>query len=118
MVWRNDPQSLEFRAGQQRFLGRISLCHRCRTVEDCAIVFEAIRGADGMDQTVLNAPFNYQSNRDIRKLRIGYLKSAFEEDSTNQQTTQATLDQLQELGWSLIPIELPDLPIYSMSIIL
>ena len=90
----------------------------CRTVEDCAIVFEAIRGADGMDQTVLNAPFNYQSNRDIRKLRIGYLKSAFEEDSTNQQTNQATLDQLQELGWSLIPIELPDLPIYSMSIIL
>ena len=31
----------------------------CRTVEDCAIVFNAIRGADGIDQTLIDAPFNY-----------------------------------------------------------
>ena len=33
----------------------------CRTVEDCAIVFEAIRGADGIDRTLIEAPFNYES---------------------------------------------------------
>src|SRR5205085_10172319 len=31
----------------------------CRTVEDCAIVFNAIYGADGVDQTVYDVPFNY-----------------------------------------------------------
>jgi Asp-tRNA(Asn)/Glu-tRNA(Gln) amidotransferase A subunit family amidase len=44
----------------------------CRNVEDCAIVFEAIRGADGIDQAVINAPFNYDPNVDLKQLRVGY----------------------------------------------
>jgi Asp-tRNA(Asn)/Glu-tRNA(Gln) amidotransferase A subunit family amidase len=47
----------------------------CRNVEDCAIVFEAIRGADGIDQAVINAPFNYAPNLDLTKLRVGYRSS-------------------------------------------
>jgi Asp-tRNA(Asn)/Glu-tRNA(Gln) amidotransferase A subunit family amidase len=90
----------------------------CRTVEDCAIVFDAIRGSDGIDQTVMDVPFNYQSQLDIKKLRIGFLKSAFAEDTVNQTTNQETLLKLQTLGISLIPVELPDLPVSSMSIIL
>ena len=48
----------------------------CRNVEDCAIVLEAIRGSDGLDHAVINAPFNYASNLDLKKLRVGY-RSAF-----------------------------------------
>ena len=90
----------------------------CRTVEDCAIVFNAIRGSDGVDQTVVDLPFNYQSKIDFTKLRVGYLKSEFEKDSTNAETNEATLDKLKSMGINLIPIELPDLPIYSMGFIL
>ncbi len=90
----------------------------CRTVEDCAIVFDAIRGSDGIDQTVNDVPFNYQPNIDVKKLRIGFLQKAFEEDTVNYTTNQLTLNTLRESGWSLIPIDLPELPVYSMSIIL
>jgi Asp-tRNA(Asn)/Glu-tRNA(Gln) amidotransferase A subunit family amidase len=90
----------------------------CRTVEDCAIVFDAIRGSDGIDQTVVDLPFNYKSKIDFTKLRVGYLKSEFEKDTTNAETNEATLDKLKSMGINLIPIELPDLPIYSMGFIL
>src|SRR5215472_4433579 len=50
----------------------------CRTVEDCALVLDAIHGRDGKDRTVRPAVFNWDANRDWRKLRIGYLKADFE----------------------------------------
>jgi Asp-tRNA(Asn)/Glu-tRNA(Gln) amidotransferase A subunit family amidase len=57
----------------------------CRTVEDCALVLDAIYGPDGHDRTVQPAAFNWDSNLDWRKLRVGYLKSAFERKSDDQQ---------------------------------
>jgi Asp-tRNA(Asn)/Glu-tRNA(Gln) amidotransferase A subunit family amidase len=51
----------------------------CRSVEDCALVLDAIHGPDGKDRTVeLHAIFNWDANLDWRKLRIGYLKKDFE----------------------------------------
>jgi len=50
----------------------------CRTVEDCALVLDAIYGPDGKDTTVHNAAFNWDANLDWRKLRVGYLKADFE----------------------------------------
>ena len=90
----------------------------CRTVEDCALVFDAIRGPDGIDQSVLDAPFDYDSRVDLASLRIGYLKEAFEEDYSFKDTDAATLETLRELGVELVPIELPDLPVYSMAFVL
>lgn len=90
----------------------------CRTVEDCAIVFNAIYGPDGEDQTLYDAPFNYDSGMDIRKLKIGYLKSAFEQERENKANDDAALEVLKSLGVELIPIELPDLPVTDMAIIL
>ncbi len=93
----------------------------CRTVEDCALVFDAIYGPDGKDLTVVDLPFNWNANLDVKKLRVGYFKSAFEEERENQQAKandEAVLDQLRSMGIDLIPIELPDYPIKAMSIIL
>lgn len=90
----------------------------CRTVEDCAIVFNAIYGPDGEDQTLYDLPFNYDPGMDIRKLKIGYLKSAFEEERKNKANDEATLEVLKSLGVELIPMELPDLPVMDMAIIL
>jgi Asp-tRNA(Asn)/Glu-tRNA(Gln) amidotransferase A subunit family amidase len=90
----------------------------CRTVEDCAIVFDAIRGADGTDQTLIDAPFNYDPKVDFKKLRIGYLKKLFDEDYDNKANDAATLAKLRELGCELVPVELPDYPVDAIAFIL
>ena len=51
----------------------------CRTAEDCALVLDVINGPDGHDRTVRPAAFNWNANLDWRALRVGYLKSDFED---------------------------------------
>ncbi len=50
----------------------------CRSVEDCALVLEAIHGPDGKDASVYPASFDWNPGFDWHKLRIGYLKCAFD----------------------------------------
>jgi len=57
----------------------------CRTVEDCALVLDAIYGPDGSDRTVQSAAFNWDAHLDWRKLRVGYLKADFERKPDEQQ---------------------------------
>ncbi len=90
----------------------------CRSVEDCALVFEAIYGPDGYDQTVYDFPFTYNPNIDLSDLRIGYLKAAFEEDYPTRPNDEQVLETLTSLGAELIPIELPELPVAELAIIL
>jgi Asp-tRNA(Asn)/Glu-tRNA(Gln) amidotransferase A subunit family amidase len=62
----------------------------CRSVEDCAIVLDAIYGPDGHDRTVNEqAKFNWNANLDWRKLRIGYLKKDFDPPAPPQQPEAA-----------------------------
>jgi Asp-tRNA(Asn)/Glu-tRNA(Gln) amidotransferase A subunit family amidase len=88
----------------------------CRTVEDCAVVFNAIYGPDGIDQTVYDAPFNYDTGIKLRDLKIGYLKSDF--DKAKHPNDAATLARLRELGANLIPLELPRIPLRDISFVL
>ena len=50
----------------------------CRSVEDCAIVFNAIYGPDGRDNTVADAPFIWNPDVPLSKLKIGYVKNEFD----------------------------------------
>ena len=50
----------------------------CRSVEDCALVFNAIYGPDGRDDTVVDAPFAWNPDLPLARLRIGYVKAEFE----------------------------------------
>lgn len=50
-----------------------------RSVEDCALVLQAIHGPDGKDASVYPARFEWNPNLDWRTLRVGYLKSGFDE---------------------------------------
>ena len=59
----------------------------CRSAEDCALVLQAIHGPDGKDTSVYPASFHWNPEFDWRKLRVGYLKSAFDEPC--RQTCQA-----------------------------
>jgi len=91
------------------------ICHRA---DDLAIVFNIIYGPDGVDQTVFDIPFNYSSEIDFRKLKIGYLKKDFEQDYEFHKNDSIALKKLEELGAKLIPVELPEISTSSLSIIL
>ncbi len=85
----------------------------CRSVEDCVVVFEAIQGPDRRDLAVVDRPFNWDGNRQVGSLRVGYLKDAFEADRGDgaeraQTNDRATLEKLRELGVDLIPMALPE----------
>ncbi len=49
-----------------------------RSVEDCALVLHAIAGPNGQDLSVHSGAFNANLTIDVRKLRVGYVKSAFD----------------------------------------
>ncbi|MFV1885320.1 MAG: amidase [Balneola sp.] len=89
-----------------------------RNVEDLALVFNAIYGPDNVDQTIIDLPFNYNAHLDISTLKIGYLKSAFDQDYRTKKQDSLTLDVLRNLGVELIPIELPDIDVNALRIIL
>ena len=46
----------------------------CRSVEDCALVFNAIYGSDGRDDTVVDAPFAWNPDVPLGSLKIGYIE--------------------------------------------
>ncbi|MCJ8166977.1 amidase [Pontibacter sp. E15-1] len=87
-----------------------------RSAEDCAIVFDAIYGPDGKDQSVYDAPFNYNPGIDVKKLRVGYLKNDFDGKYGFKQNDEATLATLRKAGIELVPLELPDLPARALTV--
>jgi Asp-tRNA(Asn)/Glu-tRNA(Gln) amidotransferase A subunit family amidase len=101
----------------------------CRSVEDCAMVLDAIYGPDGQDNTVIPAPYHWNARLSPRSLRIGYVKSAFDLPQTDpadpkrtlhgtKKFDDAALDALKRMGINLIPVSLPDLQYDAMRIIL
>lgn len=84
-----------------------------RSAEDCAIVLAALcaAGPDARDPATMLAPnrFEYAFGTNIKKLRVGYLKKAFDQDYPTKANDLATLDVLRQLGVELMPLELPAL---------
>ncbi|HVU13174.1 MAG TPA: amidase [Phototrophicaceae bacterium] len=95
----------------------------CRSVEDCALVFTAVYGSDGLDAAVVDAPFEWNPDLDLRKLRVGYVEKAFEKapeatedtagiaglrETGGSDADRAVLDVLRAQGIDLIPMTLPD----------
>jgi Asp-tRNA(Asn)/Glu-tRNA(Gln) amidotransferase A subunit family amidase len=75
----------------------------CRTIEDCAIVFNTIHGADEKDASTVTAPFQWERNADLSKFRIGVDETSGVNDG-NRAQFGAFLDRLRSLGATLTPI--------------
>jgi Asp-tRNA(Asn)/Glu-tRNA(Gln) amidotransferase A subunit family amidase len=90
----------------------------CRSAEDLAIVFNAIEGVDGVDQTLYDIPFSYRPLSNLKGLKIGYLKKDFEKQYDFHNNDSITLTKLKELGAELIPVELPQFPVNDLAIML
>ena len=89
----------------------------CRSVDDCALVYSVIKGMDGKDHSVVDVPLQVPTKKALKSLRIGYIESAFNDTSTTD-NDRAVLIRLKELGFKLIPIELPEFPTTSLSFLL
>jgi Asp-tRNA(Asn)/Glu-tRNA(Gln) amidotransferase A subunit family amidase len=70
----------------------------CRSIEDCAHVFNAIHGSDEKDPGSLTAPFRFDRTPDFSELTIGYTDDA----------PESFLEALTSLGATLTPM--PELP--------
>lgn len=94
----------------------------CRSVEDCALVLNAIHGADGLDPTARDVAFDWDPGRPLSDLRVGYLRSAFEadrEDGEAKAFDERSLEVVRGLGMDPVPVELSDdIPFAAMRIIL
>lgn len=66
----------------------------CRTAEDCAMVFNAIHGADPKDNSTVTTPFHFDRNIKLASMRIGVDDGAPKE----------FIDTLRQLGANLKPI--------------
>ena len=91
----------------------------CRGVEDLAAVLSGIYGPDQRDITVGDAPFNWTPDTPLSKMRIGYLKTEFEQgDDKTKALYHEALTALKTAGANLEPIELPQFSPQSLRIIL
>ncbi len=101
-----------------------------RTVEDCALVLNAIYGPDGRDDTVADVPFAWPGVGDLKGARLGYVKQEFENPPENASAEErnrwqarrpvldATLDVFRAAGATLERVTLPDLPAQALYSIL
>jgi Asp-tRNA(Asn)/Glu-tRNA(Gln) amidotransferase A subunit family amidase len=70
----------------------------CRSSEDCALVFNAIHGADSKDPATVTAPFLWQREVDLSQFRIGY----------DERAPEGFIGTLRGMGANLSPM--PDRP--------
>jgi Asp-tRNA(Asn)/Glu-tRNA(Gln) amidotransferase A subunit family amidase len=94
----------------------------CRSVEDCALVLNAIYGSDGRDETVVDAPFVWRPGVPLSKLRIGYVAKELEGTiggpNANPSLLKDALAVLRAGGAKPEPLELPDFPTDAINFIL
>jgi Asp-tRNA(Asn)/Glu-tRNA(Gln) amidotransferase A subunit family amidase len=85
----------------------------CRSSEDCALVFDAIHGPDGQDNTILDVPLNWDASADVKKLRVGYLDTVGggTTDAQTRRNTEDSVRVIRSLGVKVEPFSLPDVPI-------
>jgi Asp-tRNA(Asn)/Glu-tRNA(Gln) amidotransferase A subunit family amidase len=91
----------------------------CRSALDAAMVLAVIQGKDDQDPFSIAAPFNYAAKTDLKKLRVGYFKSLFDDSYGAKANDAKVLEVIRGLGVELIPVELPtDIPVVPLRLML
>ena len=89
-----------------------------RCVEDTVVVLAAISGYDAGDQASTVAPLSYNGGKaTVRGLRIGYFERWMHEAPATE-VDRAAVEQLKELGATVVPVSLPEWPYDSLNTIL
>ncbi len=84
----------------------------CRTVEDCAMVFEQIMGTDPLDPTSVDAPFRFAAQSPVKGKKIGILREEFNSvnDPEVSMIFRNALRVLESQGAILEEIDLEEYP--------
>ena len=85
-----------------------------RSAEDCALVLDAISGADGRDDTALDRALDWDFEARIKDLRFGLVEAS----GGSNAAYEAVLKKLRGLGARLKPVKLPDYRSRDLMIIL
>ena len=80
-----------------------------RSIEDCRIVFNAIKGKDEMDSTSVEYPKPGNEKLEIKNLKIGIPKEYFVKgiDPEVEKTIKNAIKKYEELGAKIIEVSLP-----------
>ena len=97
-----------------------------RSAQDCALVFQALHGADSRDPTTVDRPFEWPASSDWSSIKVGYVEALFDDarldgidDAAEREREKEwlafdrrTLESLhrmsREMGFELRRIRLPD----------
>lgn len=88
----------------------------CRSAEDCAIVFNYIRGTDGKDAGSVDKYFLYDGVVNFKKLRVAYADNYFRRLAPDA-PERKVLDVYKTLGADLKAVEFPDSAVYPVNLI-
>jgi len=90
-----------------------------RNAIDCAIVLEAIMGKDPLEPSTIDARMELPKAKDLKNLRIGFIRDFFNADYANRENDQKVLADLRQMGFTLHEVkwEIP-LPVSALRIIL
>ena len=91
----------------------------CRTAEDCVLVLNAIRGADGKDLTVVDAPLHWEPAKPLSEWKIGILQKDFDGLGKEPKPVyEAAIEHLKKAGAKLEPATLPGMPLGAIRLVL
>jgi Asp-tRNA(Asn)/Glu-tRNA(Gln) amidotransferase A subunit family amidase len=85
-----------------------------RSIEDCALIFDAIHGADGHDWAAIDQPFDWPPKIALDRIKVGFI-----EERDRPTESREELKVLREIGFELMPITLPEeLPVRAITLML
>src|SRR5579862_7165228 len=88
-----------------------------RNVEDGILVLRAISGPDPGDLESVPSKLDFDANRSVKGLRIGYIPAWMKEPPATE-VDRAALDTIKKVGMVPVEVSLPDWPYDSLNLIL
>jgi Asp-tRNA(Asn)/Glu-tRNA(Gln) amidotransferase A subunit family amidase len=88
-----------------------------RSVEDTMLVLHAICGADPGDIASTPSSLNFDVNRSVKGLRVGFFPGWMSGDGATD-VDRAALKQIEQLGMHAVEVKIPDWPYDSLNSIL
>lgn len=88
----------------------------CRSAEDDAIVYYYLKGTDGKDAGAVDHAFNFNTKRDIKKMRIAYAENYFRRLPKDAMEWKV-LDAYKAMGVQPVPVEFPDSAVYPANLV-
>ncbi len=90
-----------------------------RSAKDNAIILDAIRGKDQLDPSTIRAGFSPDFEKDIKDLKVAYVKDFFNQDYRGKQNDSLFLEKIRKMGITPEAVEFPDdIPVDALLIIL